>query len=536
MRKITKRIACLFLALMLCLASVCASAAEYTLLEKMGKQLQIGSGLKGSITIFAGADAENELLKAVSGIEIGFTSIASGAGFVTEMHLVSGEENLGTTTLWSDGATVALSSELAPEVLLTLPTDGDIWNALFGQTGNSPVWYSVAANIMNVSQTKWEMDWAPVLQPYYTDLELWLNDFAAAPVVSKDDNGETVILIRYEIPEESIKEKLVWLVRTALNDEKLVSLLKSQMTGEQIAAYLDAGYLYFYEALIDAISLPGKVIFERELTGKGEECHTRVTLPLADGGEQAWRTLSVDTGRDSTEIVLSGDSAVMTIELAAGEKDGKLVRSGTVTNVPQNAENEAWSFSFSVEMDEKYEVDSDTRQHTWYNIHLTVANTNLLDGKNLNVKEITPADITCKVHLHSKSANTSPTTLETEGSAIIGLDQFTWQGKAKTAAPWAVSFGDASGGTDVRTMDAEAREHVREQLSEGAIRLAATIEAAAPEQDTADEAADAAPTEAPAETEAPDEAQEEEPAEEQEAPAGDDAQPDDTQTDDAEEV
>ena len=37
--------------LMLMFISFCASAATYTLPEKMGKQIEVGSGLKGSFTV-----------------------------------------------------------------------------------------------------------------------------------------------------------------------------------------------------------------------------------------------------------------------------------------------------------------------------------------------------------------------------------------------------------------------------------------------------------------------------------------------------
>jgi hypothetical protein len=53
-----KKILSILLVLVLTTACLAASAAGYTLPEKMERQLQVGSGLKGSFVIRANADAE----------------------------------------------------------------------------------------------------------------------------------------------------------------------------------------------------------------------------------------------------------------------------------------------------------------------------------------------------------------------------------------------------------------------------------------------------------------------------------------------
>ena len=53
-----KKILSILLVLVLTTACIAASAAGYTLPEKMERQLQVGSGLKGSFVIRANADAE----------------------------------------------------------------------------------------------------------------------------------------------------------------------------------------------------------------------------------------------------------------------------------------------------------------------------------------------------------------------------------------------------------------------------------------------------------------------------------------------
>ena len=54
-----KKICSLFLAFVLAISMISAAcAAGYTLPEKMERQLQVGSGLKGSFAIYANADPE----------------------------------------------------------------------------------------------------------------------------------------------------------------------------------------------------------------------------------------------------------------------------------------------------------------------------------------------------------------------------------------------------------------------------------------------------------------------------------------------
>ena len=52
-----KKILSILLVLVLAVACSAASAAGYTLPEKMERQLQVGSGLKGSFVIHTNADA-----------------------------------------------------------------------------------------------------------------------------------------------------------------------------------------------------------------------------------------------------------------------------------------------------------------------------------------------------------------------------------------------------------------------------------------------------------------------------------------------
>ena len=93
---IMKKVCLILMILVLTLTTCFATAATYTLSEKMGKQLEVGSGLKGSFTVHAEGSSElMTLLKNLNDREIQIRSISErdADNGLTSFYVDPGDES-----------------------------------------------------------------------------------------------------------------------------------------------------------------------------------------------------------------------------------------------------------------------------------------------------------------------------------------------------------------------------------------------------------------------------------------------------------
>lgn len=506
-----KRFLCLMICLTMVLTSVSALAAEdYSLMEKLQRQITFGNGVKGAVQLRISGESElAQTLSALNQVQIEIRSIVAQNGdqFQASLFALDGEEQVGTTQIYGVGDNLYLRSELLPDLVLTYPTGGNVIDSLLQRSEEqNPTWYSAAMNLFTVPESTWNESWAPLFESYYTDLELWLSDFAQEPKVIQGAVGETVMTILYTIPADALKDEMKVMLAKALNDQALMTLVRAQLDEEQAYTYLTPGLQYYYDAAIDALPLEGDVLLERELSTMGETVSTSVTLPLPGG--LAWDTLTMEqVGEDST-LTLTGEEESIALEM---KKTVSTATSDDYCGIVrvQPAEGKDMAVNFQLRRVFNHYEDDDTRAHdvTTWTLHLAADESVAGDEDYMTFE---PIDASVRYHVHSKSAKRNATTLEFAASYDQGSESYALEGSIKTVSPWVLDALPTEGAEDVTAMTENYLGEILDSLWQNALAKLSSLN---PEEIPAPEAAatatdlasstDAAPTAVPALTTAP---------------------------------
>ena len=448
-----------FLCLVLCLSMVFACTAavaeeDYSLTEKLQRQIDFGNGVKGAMQIAAAGDsAAAQLLSCLNGTTIEIRSIKESGGDAFQLYLytLDGEEQVGLTRFYGDDENLYMSSELLPALVLTYHTGGDLMDAL-SQRGEdeNPNWLTAAWRLMSVPETVWAESWEPLLEGYYADVEVWLADYASEPQVNHTAGGETVMSVRYEIPADAVKAQVKKLLGKALNDEALMTLVRAQATDDQQFTYLTPGLMYYYEAAIDAADLEGEIVLERDLSTMGKTIGTAIQLPLP--AASGWETLTMNQDEDLTTLSLTGSAMSIALEMeTASSSQTSSSYSGVIRVIREDGEGKNLAAAFILSRVFNHSVDADTREHDVTTWTLNVA-TDASVSEDEDYMSFEPVSATLMTHIHSKSAKRNATTLEVQASLNQGKEQFVLAGSVKTASPWVMDQLTTEGAEDVTAM------------------------------------------------------------------------------------
>ncbi len=482
-----------FLCLLLCLCMLVPTvslAADYTLPEKMARQLEFGSGLKGSMTLNVAGDAAwAQMLSALNGADVQLRAISADGKSQLQLYLLDGEEQRGTTVVYADDASLEIQSELLEQVL-TLPVAGDVLNAMMGigETQN-PSLYSVASKLLTITSDVWEASWTPALEPYYAKLEKWFSGFAAAPSVIKSDAGETNMLIHYEVPVSEVKEELLVLLADLLGDESLQALLREQMSQAQQDAYLNPNLMYYYAEMVRGLDVDGTLVLERQLTTLGDAVRTEVTLPLPanDGG---YTTLHVKQENSETSVTFSGNVKTLGFSMKTNTEGEHGSWEGILQMIPNepSEENKALSIGFKVNSTRTSSTDADARDHeiTTYDVTVAPDLTHLdeNDASRAFYQDFATITGTVTTHFRSKNAQSSPTTLEVTADLDFGDEQLNLQMTLKSTSPWTVEAISGANAVSLADMTAEQKTEIASTFWASWMTLAAEV--AAPVSTTED--------------------------------------------------
>lgn len=468
-----KKLISLVLAGILALFATTAFAVEYTLPEKLQRQIEFGNGLKGTLRVSVEGDGEwVKLLSPMNGAEIQLRGIHKDDSFQYQAYTLNGEEQVGLTQLYGDSQTVYLRSELLPDMLLSLSTGGDVINKLLGggEDENS-TWYSAAMNLLTVPATSWEEKWLPVLDKYDNMMEMWLNDYAAEPIVNREKDTASTMTIRYDIPMEAMKAQTKALMELFLQDEELLTLLRAQLTPAQQAVYLNANLMHYYEQAIDSLDLGGTVSLEREMTTKGEMNGTTIILPLPENSN-GWEQVTLEQQKETNIVTLDGEQASITfaLEKTLSTAESAAYR-GSLRIEPAEDSAQALSVAFTGTSIHSNTVDDDTRRHdvTTWSISIQPD-----EGTDENAVSFEPISLQARIHLHSKQANLNATTLAIDCSAQLPGGAADVAFEIKTASPWVLETLPTTGAIAMETMTSEERIQALTDIAlNGLVSLAA---------------------------------------------------------------
>ncbi len=362
MKKRTLRLLAVCLALGMALTGAVAETAaglDYTVEEKLVKQLQAGSGFTGTLTLEASAVAgrESEATTTIRPLtfDVSYIYVREDAAQNAEnrltVALTDGEKTLGTAELSLSAGMTALKSTLLGDGWFSLgqsggaQTDGALAQAAKSWLGQTalPGFATFAAGLAGSLNGTQAADWTALTEPYLTKIDVWIEGFRQNAVLGKADDGTTTMRFEYDIPASAVKAQLKQMVMDMLANGALIDALTAALPGNETETYLNPAQQNYYFYTIDELPLNGDLHISRTVSLMGETLALSLSLPLYDSRGGA-ATLTYDRssgGNDMPETnTLSLESGTRLLRLAYQTYDtltGATVYQGTVLRQPLGA-------------------------------------------------------------------------------------------------------------------------------------------------------------------------------------------------------
>lgn len=450
------------LCLLVCLTMICSTAlaADYTLPEKMHRQVTFGSGVKGAMTLAVAGGAEwLDLLLPFTGSELQVRYIYKDGHFQLQLYAVDDQEQQrALTQAYGDETHLYLRSDLAPNTLLSLPIGSALMDELFGGDAENPTFYSAVQALLSVPSDEWEKDWAPALSPYESALETWLTQFASGPSISQADSGASTMTLRYDIPAASLKEAMKDLMGKVLQDETLLGLVRPMLSAGQQAVYLNPTIAYFYDAVIDQLPLSDSLTMARVLSTRGELLSSELVMPLPENANR-WTSLTLTMTGDETELTLTGADQSIAVAL---KEDGSLTDrtswDGTFRYLPAEGTPVSAAFSlakaFSKTTDE---ADGRGHERTTWTLTAKPDLTHLAadDPARADYADFDDISVSFTTHYSSREQDNNPTTLELSLSAQLPGVMLNSDMALRTTTPWVFTALPTDGAESILTLTGE---------------------------------------------------------------------------------
>ena len=480
MRKLTA----LLLSALLALSCLPGLAAQYTLDEKLFKQVKDGSGLRAVIKFektggaFSVLDAQtNALLGALlPGAELSLRSLR-GVGTLkgqeeTELILTRAGQALASFHWLKDSQFEQLSSSLLGASRYVDRRDGGALLALL--TGQDPAWPPAEGVVfrLNTAESTWQGEAANKLEAYQVKLTLWLQGFTKTESL-RDAQNRPQTRVTITVPAPQIKSQVKQLLLDVYNDAQLMALLAREMDDRQEAAYLQPGMLNSFFQALDKLPLEGSLVSERLLDANGQVIENKLVLPLG-GARGISRVLYTEIVKpEGTQITLTLEhspknaqnqkGAVSSLVFTGGQTAGteEYTYAGTLSLQP-----EAGSDAFTVDAAEGDVVARVYGFNLMYapsaEVVDQVAGSSTRDvefllrltpqGEPAQGAQVIRAKATLQSRLNSRSATyfTGTLTWLDEGSQAQIKADFS----GNSAPPWAMAAIDPNGAIRVDTMTA----------------------------------------------------------------------------------
>ena len=498
-----KRMLALLLAALLLLGTLPALAAEYTLDEKLYKQVKDGSGLKITLKTqktggaFSVLDAPtNAMLSALlPGAELAIRHL-KGVGTMkgqeeTELVLTRNGQPFLDVRHLADSQYEQLSSSLFGAARYVDRKDGGALMAML--TGQDPTWPPIEGILLklNTAESTWQGAVARKLDAYSVKLTVWMQAFTKTETVyDAANNPQTKITVT--VPAPQLKAQVKQMLLDMYADTELLALLAQEMSAREAAAYLQPGMMNSFFQTLDLLPLTGDLVSERLLDAKGEVIKNTLTLPLggARGLARALYTYTMkDTGAQ-TEIVLEHTArnpenqkgAVTALVYEGGDNaaTGEISYRGTLSLQPEpgsdaftvdNAEGDvpARVYAFNLLYAPENEVVDQAASSSTRDFAFTLRIAP--QGEDQTSPQSIKAAIKLSSRLNSRSATyfTGEITWQDEGTgAEIKADI-----SGNTAPPWSMEPVNPAGATRLDTLSAAQLKQTGETV-QGAFLAALT--------------------------------------------------------------
>ena len=226
-----KKICCFVIMILLVLSLIsAASAAGYTLPEKMQRQLEVGSGLKGTFSIHGNADAEmNPLIHSLQNAEFEIRGIQYEGNKHYYIYQQGENEAMDALTEYCTvGSEQYLRSDFLKEKSYLLPDLDHLINRWLKSEGENPSVFPdlLRSVIGNSEQGELSTD------TLERQLEMWISAFSAESAVQSGD-GSPRLSQSFRIPVEELYSTATELIRTISSSETYMGYFREILSKEQ---------------------------------------------------------------------------------------------------------------------------------------------------------------------------------------------------------------------------------------------------------------------------------------------------------------
>ena len=441
-----KRILSALLCGIMVLMSVCAEAAiNYSLPEKIQKQLDIGSGLKGNLTLHSeGNDPLVLSLQSFQDVELQLRGMKSGNETHYYLYQTDAQETQhGLTELYRTEEATFLRSDLLPDEIYRLPPVAELLDSLTKTQGGNPSIASALYRWSQLSAEEQKMLLDPLTERLSTILEIWTAPFSTVSDVRMLDNGTSALDLSYVIPMSELKKEIEELWAEVLDSGEGQAILDRVMTAEQREVLANSNLDYFYREALDALDNDYDVTYTCTVSTLGNIISSVLELPL-DERRMRYQALIIEQSSGLTSYTLRNEEQLVTLTLATDIDFSQISAFSAWLTVRPNPTAESANSEYHalrLDLGHRVELSSDEEnrdhQRDEWNLLLERDVSRLPEGENPeNYPEEVPVTGQLKLHFFSKYSQSSPTTVEIEFHYSQKDMAISLQGQLKTASPW----------------------------------------------------------------------------------------------------
>ena len=368
------------------------TGTDYTVGDKLLRQLQAGSGFSGTLTVESTAVAgkESEAITTLKPLvfacdyiylrpdtnastpgesrltmaladgdtQTGIMEVALRAG---DFYLKSSLLGDGWFALPGAGVLAATAEQGAAGVASTAQPTADVATVAPAETAASasglasilqpltaqaslPGLETFAAGLALQLHDLDSAKWATSFDSYLTKIDLWIEAYRQNAKLGKAEDGTTTMEVSYRIPAAAMKAQLKQMVLDLLNDQPLLTALKAVVSEDNAARYLNPDRQEYYFYAIDELPLNGEMTIDRTVSLKGDTIALSMSLPLYDSQGGA-STVAYDRHKgsgdlpDTNTIRFTGDRTTLQLDYQTyNTLTGTSVYQGTLLRQPTGTE------------------------------------------------------------------------------------------------------------------------------------------------------------------------------------------------------
>ena len=441
------------------------AAISYTLPQKMEKQLDIGSGLKGSFCFQGKGDNPLLLfLPFLQNAEIQIQGIRSGDEFHYSIYQEGEQgEKTGLTELYGKEGRFYLRSDLLPDEVYMIPEIEKLVETLFRPKGENPSFASALIRWIQMDSTQKDGLLTPVTEILSHELEIWLASYADVSEVRTLENGTSVVDLSYHIPMRELKTEIVNLLKLVLQDARGQALIDSILHEEQKNIYANIELDYFYEDALASLDNGFDVQYTRTVSTIGQPVSSLLEMPL-DEEKMGFNSLEIEENGGMISYTLRNEEGYYTLRMNHESNFTNLNDTSIWFYMKRlSAENdheETHALRIDILHTSELNTDEESREHQTDRWMLKAESdlTKLPEGEKAEFyKQEQPISLDLSLHYYSRSSQSSPTTLDIEAILEENDNSLTLTAKLKTASPWEFRPFNTAGAVELFSLTNEER-------------------------------------------------------------------------------